>query len=78
MKKKKIHIKMNKKVSEEEKLLNNIDLDSLKLFREMMSDRFKEYPDSDDQTWFWSLRYSNQVKGQSPTKILTKNTWFTE
>lgn len=48
MKKKKIHIKMNKKVSEEEKLLNNIDLDSLKLFREMMSDRFKEYPDSDD------------------------------
>ena len=48
MKKKKIQIQMNKKVSKKDEIFNNIDLDSLKLFREMMSDRFKEYPDPED------------------------------
>ena len=48
MKNKKIQIQMNKKNNVEEKLFNSIDINSLKLFREMMSDRFKEYPDYDD------------------------------
>ena len=45
MKSKKIQIKMIKKESEEEKLFNSIDYESLSLFREMMADRFKTYDD---------------------------------
>ena len=45
MKSKKIQIKMTKKLSEEEKLFNSIDHESLSLFREMMADRFKTYDD---------------------------------
>ena len=45
MKSKKIQIKMIKKLSEEEKLFNSIDYESLSLFREMMTDRFKTYDD---------------------------------
>lgn len=45
MKNKKIEIKMIKKLSEEEKLFNSIDYESLSLFREMMADRFKTYDD---------------------------------
>ena len=45
MKSKKIQIKMIKKLSEEEKLFNSIDYESLSLFREMMADRFKTYDD---------------------------------
>tara|TARA_Y100001954_G_C15404814_1_gene404487 strand:- start:254 stop:400 length:147 start_codon:yes stop_codon:yes gene_type:complete len=48
MKKKKIQIQMNKKVNKDEKMFNNIDIDSLKLFREMMSDRFKDHSDPED------------------------------
>ena len=42
MKNKKIQIKMIKKQSEEEKLFNLIDNESLLLFQEMMSDRYGE------------------------------------
>ena len=45
MKNKKIEIKMIKKISEEEKLFNSIDYESLSLFREMMADRFKTFDD---------------------------------
>ena len=45
MKSKKIQIKIIKKESEEEKLFNSIDYESLSLFREMMADRFKTYDD---------------------------------
>ena len=45
MKSKKIQIKMIKKQSEEEKLFNSIDYESLSLFREMMADKFKTYDD---------------------------------
>ena len=41
MKNKKLKIKFIKGQTSKQKLLNNIDYDSLKLFREMMSDRFK-------------------------------------
>ena len=41
MKNKKIQIKMIKKQSEEKKLFNSIDYESLALFREMMADRFR-------------------------------------
>ena len=43
MKNKKIQIKMFKKQSKEEKLINSIDYESLLLFREMMAGRFKKY-----------------------------------
>ena len=43
MKNKKIQIKMFKKQSKEEKLINSIDYESLLLFREMMAGRFKTY-----------------------------------
>ena len=45
MKSKKIQIKMINKESEEEKLFNSIDYESLSLFREMMANRFKTYDD---------------------------------
>ena len=45
MKNKKIQIKMIKKQSEEKKLFNLIDYESLALFREMMADRFRNFED---------------------------------
>ena len=46
MKNKKIQIKMFKKHSKEEKLINSIDYESLLLFHEMMADRFKTYDEN--------------------------------
>ena len=42
MKKKKINIQFQKKVSQLNKLFDKIDIDSLDLFREMMSSRFNK------------------------------------
>ncbi len=42
MKSKKIQIKMIKKEIKKDRLFNSIDFDSLSLFSEMMSDRFKK------------------------------------
>lgn len=49
MKKKKIQIKMSKNNSTEQRLFNSIDMNSLELFREMMSDRFKDHPDIENE-----------------------------
>ena len=42
MKKKKINIQFQKNASQLNKLFKNIDIDSLELFREMMSTRYKK------------------------------------
>ena len=42
MKKKKINIQFQKNASQLNKLFNKIDIDSLNLFREMMSTRFNK------------------------------------
>ena len=42
MKKKKINIQFHKKKSQLNKLFDKIDIDSLELFREMMSTRFNK------------------------------------